>query len=677
MDPNSLLENLNQAQTEAVTSSHAPLCIIAGAGSGKTRVLTRRIGYRVASEEADPRHVLALTFTRKAARELTSRLSRMGFRDPVTAGTFHSIAYAQLQIRWSERGIRPPKLLDRKARFVASFAPKDINLFDLIGEIEWAKARRVTPEEYEEQAAAAKRTPPIAPKTVASLYARYEELKQQRRTIDFDDILGLAIRDMQDANIAAATRWRYRHFYVDEFQDVNPLQFGLLKAWLGDRHDLCVVGDPNQAIYTWNGADADYLVNFGHWFPSSGSVTLSENYRSSPQILAAANAVLADKGANKTPLRPNRPEGPLPTIIEFESDTAEATGIAQAVRDAKAPQHPWSYQAVLVRTNAQTALISEALAKAQIPHRIRGGAGLLDQVEVRQSLDQLTQYGGSFEAAIADLTDFLRQNDPGVDDDTDETPTEVSDKASQRHANLEMLVRLARDYQRIDPSPSVESFYRWLIATVGSDSADHDAVDVTTFHASKGLEWSVVHLAGLESGLVPIAHAKTLSARAEERRLFYVAITRAETQLRCSWAKERSFGQHVSNRDPSPYLEQISELTSAKFSTTSAAKPAMIRAKSSGARSTSTTLASRQRATTPASLQEPNTDLFESLRAWRSIKAKAAGVPAYVVFPDTTLVAVANARPINHQELLDMPGIGPVKAQRHGEALLRIVSEHT
>jgi len=689
VDPNRLLENLNTAQAEAVTGSHAPLCIIAGAGSGKTRVLTRRIGYRVATEAADPRHILALTFTRKAARELTTRLAAMGFRDSIAAGTFHSIAYAQLQTRWSERGIRPPKLLDRKARFVGSFAPKDVNIFDLISEIEWAKARQIQPDEYEAKAAAAKRTPPLAPKLVATLYARYEEVKKQRRTIDFDDILGLAIRDMQDPTIAAAIRWRYRHFYVDEFQDVNPLQFALLNAWLGDRNDLCVVGDPNQAIYTWNGADADYLINFKQWFPASGTVRLAENYRSSPQILSAANAVLGAKDANPNPLRANRPDGPEPKVVEFTSDSAEAAGIARAIREAKAPQHPWSFQAVLVRTNAQTALISEALTKAQVPHRVRGGAGLLEQVEVRQALDQLVHHGGRFEAAVADFAEALGETNAAIGEtepapSRDETSslredTEVSDRVLQRHANLEMLLRLAYDYQKIDPIPTAEAFYRWLIATVGSDSADHDAVDVTTFHAAKGLEWPIVHLAGLESGLVPIAHAKTLAARAEERRLFYVAITRAETQLHCSWAKERSFGQHVANRDPSPYLDQILLLNPPSETAANDQRVANIGARRPYKATAGLTSAGQSRSRpnkVPAGLSKDNEELFESLRTWRSIKAKAAGVPAYVVFPDTTLVAVANERPELPQELLALPGIGPVKAQRHGEALLRIVAEH-
>src|SRR5438309_571407 len=293
-----LLHGLNEAQRRAVTTDAAPLCILAGAGSGKTRVLTRRIAWRVAQGRADPRHVLALTFTRKAAGELSSRLSALGVRDQVAAGTFHAIAYAQLRRRWADRGERPPALVDRKVRLLApllaSHRGGGVQPADVANEIEWAKARFVGPAHYEVEAAAAGRKPVLTLAVMASLYERYEEEKRRRALVDFDDLLLLCARALQtDDAFVTSQRWRFRHLFVDEFQDVNPVQFRLLEGWQGDRHDLCVVGDPNQAIFGWNGADARYLTDFGDRFTGAEVVRLDDNYRSSPQILAVADAVLS------------------------------------------------------------------------------------------------------------------------------------------------------------------------------------------------------------------------------------------------------------------------------------------------------------------------------------------------------------------------------------------------
>jgi DNA helicase II / ATP-dependent DNA helicase PcrA len=680
VDPARLLDDLNPAQHAAVTSAAAPLCILAGAGSGKTRVLTRRIGYRVATSSADPRHVLALTFTRKAAGELNTRLRALGLRDTVAAGTFHSVAYAQLRSRWADRNITPPTLLDRKVGFVARLAPARVQAVDVVGEIEWAKARRIPPESYVDEAERATRTPPVDPYDVARIYADYEDAKQRRRMVDFDDLLRLAIRDLtDDREFAAAQRWRFRHLFVDEFQDVNQLQFDLLRSWLGERTDLCVVGDPNQAIYAWNGADARYLGDLGRWFPGVELVELADNYRSSPQILAAANAVLAPSRPRSSPLRANRPDGALPVINAYPADSAEAAGVARNIRDRHAPGSQWSSQAVLVRTNAQGLLIAEALQAAGIPHRVRGGTALLDQAEVKTALSGLRRHHGPFSAAVADLAATI----DGSDDTTDASGPvgDTSDAVAERRANLEMLVRLADDYQRIDPAPSASAFVEWLRATVSSEEPDRDAVDITTFHAAKGLEWPVVHLAGLEQGLVPIGHAKTDAALAEERRLFYVAVTRAERELVCSWAQQRTFGQRTRAREPSPYLHAFEVAAAATTGASRATPdwPAFIRA--DRARLAATTppkgarQAGRRRGTGP-DLGPADLAVFEALKAWRATKARAANVPAYVIFNDATLVAIAESRPGTPRDLLALPGIGPVKVERHGPEVLAVVAEH-
>jgi DNA helicase-2/ATP-dependent DNA helicase PcrA len=665
-DPDDLLEGLNPEQSAAVTSDAAPLRILAGAGSGKTRVLTRRIAHRSATGAADPRHVLALTFTRKAAGELNSRLRALGLRDAVAAGTFHAIAFAQLRARWADRGITPPTLLDRKVGFVARLLPRRAeayNAIDVVSEIEWAKARDLAPERYVAAAAAAERRSPVPASAIAEIYGRYEREKQDRRMVDFDDLLSLTRRALlSDHEFAAVQRWRFRHVFVDEFQDVNPLQFALLRAWLGDRSDLCVVGDPNQAIYAWNGADADYLVNFDSHFPGGATVELRRNYRSTPQILASATAVLSGGRLAGDALVAQRGDGAAPRIRHYPTDLGEAAGVARAVRDARKPGASWSNQAVLVRTNAQIPLLEDALRRAGIPHRTRGG-GLLSRPEVKDAMRALARSREPLVTALADL-----------ELDNDATPLDLTDDADDRHANIAELVRLGHDHLVLDPNATPASFVQSITATVGTDQigGGGDAVELTTFHAAKGLEWPVVHLAGIEHGLVPIGHAKTPEATAEEQRLLYVAITRAEDLLSCSWAEQRTFGTRTVNRTPSPWLARIETPADAGHlaRAVTAKRVAGERARVRSGRG------NQRGAISAPPLVAPDDPLLVALKSWRTTTAKAANVPAYVVFADATLEAVAHKRPESRKALLALPGLGPVKAERYGEKLLELVKQH-
>ncbi|MFZ4518740.1 MAG: ATP-dependent DNA helicase UvrD2 [Microthrixaceae bacterium] len=691
-----LLQGLNAEQHRAVTSTEAPLRILAGAGSGKTRVLTHRIAHRALTDTLDPQRVLAVTFTRKAAGELRDRLGRLGLRHGVHAGTFHAIAYAQLRQRWEERGVRPPELLDRKVGFVARLMPgRDRTApLDVVSEIEWAAARRVPPERYEEAAAAAHRRPPLSLAQVATVYGRYEEQKRRRRLVDFDDLLRLAARDLSaDPVYASARHWRYRHLFVDEFQDVNPLQFHLLRAWLGPESDLCVVGDPNQAIYAWNGADARYLVDFDTYFPGGGTVTLSENYRSSPQILAVANAVLAaggGAGGSGMELRPNRPAGPVPTVRPTADETEEARTVARALRDAHRPGVPWSQQAVLVRTNAQAAVMAEVFQSAGIPHRVRGSANLLDQPEVRQALAAVRR-APNLQVALADLEADAMGPAPAPTPAVEGNPVESSAPAAagrseptidlrepshlteERRANLAELVRLGHEYVALDPGGGVPAFLAWLTSTLRSeDRVGGDVVDVVTFHAAKGLEWGVVHVAGLEEGFVPIHHAQDdPDALDEERRLLYVALTRAREELHCTWARRRAFGSRSLNRSPSPWLAAVQAavgVTPGELSRSEGARRAR-RARAAVGSSANATPARKE----PADAADRR--LFSALREWRRRRAAAADVPAFVVFDDRTLTALAERRPRTRAQLLAVPGIGPAKAERFGEEVLALIAE--
>ncbi|CAN5779493.1 ATP-dependent DNA helicase UvrD2 [soil metagenome] len=698
MEPAALLEGLTERQAEAVASTGAPLCILAGAGSGKTRVLTRRIAYRVATETADPRHILALTFTRKAAFELGRRLDALGVRDRVSAGTFHALAYAQLRRWWADNDRREPTLLERKAGVLARLLGAEsagtrgkVQPADLAAEIEWAKARMVGPDAYESEAAKAGREPPLAPSAMAALYRRYEDEKRRRRLVDFDDLLQGCVTALEtDQAFAASQRWRYRHLFVDEFQDVNPVQARLLACWRGDHDDLCVVGDPNQAIYSWNGADPTQLQEFQRREPRATVVVLDDNFRSTPQILAVAGAILSSGSGQLRLLRPRRPDGPLPWIRSFDTDVEEAQGIARAARDLHAPGTAWSALAVLTRTNAQLVAFEKAFQDAGIPYRVRGGGAFLQRPEVEAALAQLGSPSAPLRPGLADVAASLRPTPPGspaaslftegnTPQGEDQAPTSGG-PAAERRAVLDELVRLGRDYLAHETDGSVAGFQAWLAASRRSEApgASSDAVELATFHAAKGLEWPVVFLAGLEKGLVPISFAATDDARDEERRLLYVAVTRAERELHCSWARERRFGARSSRRHPSPWLEDIqaARATLASGQTTAGTREwqsrlAQERARLRGTRGGQSGSGRRSGIKVGANADP---ELLAALKSWRSQAAKVGGVPAFVVFHDTTLAAIAEARPASRDALLALPGLGPVKAERYGEALLAVVA---
>ena len=666
MGDTDLLSGLNPSQREAVTTDAAPLCVLAGAGSGKTRVLTRRIAWRVAVGSAHPPHVLALTFTRRAAAELGARLGTLGVRHQVAAGTFHGLAYAQLRRRWGERGERAPALLERKVRVLAPLLPRrsaaDVQPADVAAEIEWAKARMVPPGGYEHEAAAAGRRPPLPAPAVAALYRRYEEEKLRRGLLDFDDLLvACAVALETDAEFAASQRWRFRHLFVDEFQDVNPVQFRLLRAWLGARPDMFVVGDPNQAIYAWNGADPSFLARFGDHFPGASVVRLDDNYRSSPQVLEVANAVLDGRSR----LRAHEPDGPLPTVTSYPTDREEAVGTARAVRRRHGAGQPWSGIAVLTRTHAQLVLFEEAFRAAGIRFRVRGSARFLGHPEIRAALDGLRRLrpGTPMGEALADVVAMAQEAGAAADG--------TGGEAAERAANLENLIRLAREHVAAEPAAVVAGFLAWLTATLrddepGTDRAT-DAVDLATLHAAKGLEWPVVFVAGLEQGLVPIGHADTPEARAEERRLLYVGLTRARRELHCSWAERRTFGERSVSRSPSPYLEPIEAAVEALAQ----GRPvADWRAHLADSRSRVRVRA----AGGPEVGRDADPQVLEALKSWRAATARASGVPAYVVFHDTTLAAVAEARPRDRAALLALPGVGPVKVDRYGDELISLVA---
>jgi DNA helicase-2/ATP-dependent DNA helicase PcrA len=646
VDLDRITAGLDEAQREAVLTPAEPLCILAGPGSGKTRVLTRRIARRALDGSADASHVLALTFTRRAAGELVHRLRDLGLRERPTAGTFHAVAYGVLRARWDDQRVRAPDLLTQRQRLVATVVTeagrgaRDVPVAAVSTEIDWARARLVAPDRYEAEARRAGRRPGPRLDTVAELYAAYEAAKRARRVVDFDDLLALCTRELQrDVAFAEVQRWRFRHLFVDEYQDLNPLQHALLEAWRGGRPDLCVVGDPDQAIYGWNGADAGWLHRFADEHPGTTVVRLRSSYRSTPQVLTAAHAVLAASGMAGDAPTAVRPDGALISVHAFGSEEAEATGVARLLRDYRLPGRPWRSFAVLVRTNAQVGVLRRGLEQAGVPCRVRAGASLLDEPAVRGALGEVGDPGAT--GSLAALADTLETRLAPVTAGDDETPATPAGPSTLRD-----LAGLAWSLLEDEPAASVDRFRSWLATGgAGDDEPTGDAVDVVTFHAAKGLEWPVVVVAGVERGLVPHAGAGTPEARAEEVRLLYVALTRAEQVLHVTWCRTRN-GQA---RDPSPLLQVLEQ---------HAAPPPVT--------------APPPHAPRPPRPADP---VLERLLAWRRAAARAADLPESAICSDAALAAVAAARPRTVDDLAAVPGFGPLAARRLGPRVLAVLNE--
>lgn len=582
-EPDPLLADLDAHQRAAVTEPHGPLAILAPAGSGKTRVLTRRIAFRVREERSEARHVLAVTFTRRAAGELVDRLEALGVDGALTAGTFHALALAQLRRRAADQRTEPPRVLDRKARILApllrargtgpaSHTALGLAAGAVAAEIEWAKARMIPPDRFAAAAAAAERRLPRSSAELADLYAAYEAEKRRKRWLDFDDLLaGCADAIETDGTFAAAQRWRFRDLFVDEFQDATPLQMRLLRAWLGGRHDLTVVGDVAQAIYGFAGADAAPLAEFRAHFPGGRTVALAYNYRSTAAIVAIGEAALGPAaGVERDPPRAVRPADQPATITVFDDDAHEAAAVADACYREFTGGVPWHRIGVLFRTNAQSSLFETAFARRGVPFRLAGAARFATRPVVRSLLDRLrtaerADPRRSFAEHLADLAadadaDKDADTDKDADDNSDATrraAPAVGDEELREHRDA--LLDFGREYAERETGPrSVSAFVSWLDLATRTDARER-GVDLVTFHRAKGLEWQVVFVTGLERGLVPISWAATPAARAEERRLLHVALGRAEDALHCSWARLRTAAGRRSARQPSPWLDDLEQ----------------------------------------------------------------------------------------------------------------------
>ncbi|WP_337061898.1 ATP-dependent DNA helicase UvrD2 [Kineococcus sp. G2] len=685
----SVLEGLDPEQRQVATTLDGPVCVLAGAGTGKTRAITHRIAYGVHSGAYVPNRVLAVTFTARAAGEMRTRLRDLGVAG-VQARTFHAAALRQLQFFWPQSiGGSLPNLVEHKAPLVADACNRlrlqadRARVRDLAAEVEWTKVMLVDPDDYVAAAARAGRGEPggLDLPTVARLVRTYEEVKTDRAVIDFEDVLLLTAGILDERpDVAATVRQQYRHFVVDEYQDVSPLQQRLLDLWLGEREDLCVVGDASQTIYSFAGATPDHLLDFPRRHPRATVVKLVRDYRSTPEVVGLANSVLSTATGRHARARleliAQRPSGPPPTFTAYDDDVAEAAGVAARIAAEVRAGRSAKDVAVLFRTNGQSQALESALADAGVGYVVRGGERFFSRKEVR---DAVVLLRGATRAALPghDLGAEVRAVLTSAG--WSERAPSAAGSVRERWESLQALVVLADELAATRPGAQLADLVEELSERASAQHAPAvDGVTLASFHAAKGLEWDVVHLVGVSEGLLPISFAETPDEVEEERRLLYVGVTRAREAVHISWANARTPGGRAS-RKPSRFLDNLRPEGAAgapargrPASSRSAKRSGPVLCRVCGASLTAAVERKLGRcADCPSSYDEA---VYERLREWRASTSRAASVPAYVVFTDATLTAIAEAMPADTGALARIPGVGPAKLDKYGEDVLEVLT---
>ncbi|MFG1791415.1 ATP-dependent DNA helicase UvrD2 [Nocardia sp. NPDC049149] len=697
------LDSLDPEQAAAVRAPRGPVCVLAGAGTGKTRTITHRIAHMVSAGHVKADQVLAVTFTARAAGEMRNRLRALGLggeASQVQARTFHAAALRQLKYFWPQIvGDVPWRLIDGKFPLVAQAAQRaglssaTDSVRDLLSEIEWAKASLIAPEDYPGQVAKQRRETPYDALRVAEVYAGYEKLKAtpDGLLLDFDDLLLHTAAALEDyPAVADEFRGRYRSFVVDEYQDVTPLQQRVLDAWLGDRDDLTVVGDANQTIYSFTGATPGYLLDFSRRFPDATVVRLERDYRSTPQVVSLANRVIGVArgriAGTRLQLIGQRPDGPEPAFAEYDDGPAEATAVARSIKKLIDGGTPAAEIAVLYRINAQSESYEQALTERGIPYQVRGGEGFFSRPEVRQAVSVLRQAASREDLPVESrsgtaLVTLVRAVLAPVGLTAQEP---AGAQAREKWSSLVALVRLTEELLDHDADLDLAGLLRELAARA---EARHpptvQGVTLASLHAAKGLEWDAVFLVGLSDGTLPIAHVLAddgsvgdEAALEEERRLLYVGVTRAREHLQLSWALARGEGKRRTRRrsrflnglvpDDSPASRIAAPLADAapkgiRPSCRVCAKPLI---------GTYATMLGRCRRC-PAEL---DAELLVALQEWRSEKAQALQVREFVIFTDTTLTAIAEQLPGDDAALAAIAGIGAKKLDQYGADVLAIIA---
>jgi DNA helicase-2/ATP-dependent DNA helicase PcrA len=631
VDADALLADLDGDQRAAVTTPSALVAVIAGAGSGKTRVLTRRIAHRIAVGSADARHTLALTFTREAAGEMRRRLVRLGLREHVEAGTFHSVMLGVLRQRWADTDRRPLTVVSDRRRLVldAVDAGDRRSVAGYLAEIDWATARGVGPASYAAAARRTQRRPGPGIDRCADVYEAFTTLKRRRGVIDFDDVLAHTIADLErDADFADGVRWRFRHLLVDEAQDLNPLQHRLVDLLRTGRDDLFLVGDPSQAIYGFNGADPSLLVDVETRFPGVEVIRLPVNHRSTPQVVAAGVHVLATSG-QPSALRSDRADGRTVEVVDAADEGDEAQRVARLVVASDPHLVRTGEVAVLARTNAQLGAFVDELTALGVPVRrsaTAAGSPLQEAVRRVAALGSASRLRGwAHDVLDTPPATTARSGPPNGDDDTD----------PERRVAAAVL-----DFLREQPLADGATFRAWVATTDPFRDRSTEGVDLLTFHAAKGREWHTVFVTGVETSLVPHKSATTVEGRAEEARLLYVALTRATDRLVVTRAGRRGGYQ----RAVSPFIADLD------------LRPAP--------------------PVPPPRRRRAEVDpLIGALRTWRDDAARRAGILPVQLCSDRDLTAIVRSRPRTVDDLVAATSFGAITAEKLAPEILRVVAD--
>ena len=660
MSAEEILDALDPEQREVATALHGPVCVLAGAGTGKTRAITHRIAYGVRVNAYNPQSVLAVTFTARAAGEMRQRLRGLG-AGGVQARTFHAAALRQLSYFWPEVvGGQLPRILEHKAQLVGRAASgiglrvDRLTVRDLASEIEWAKVSLVDADDYSRRIADLGRPLPagLSAQQVADAMRAYEQAKSDAVVVDFEDIL-LLLADMigRHAEVGDQIRRQYKHFVVDEYQDVSPLQQFVLDQWLGGRRELCVVGDPAQTIYSFAGASPRHLLDFRKEYQDAAVVRLVRDYRSTPQVVALANALTRTRDASfaSVELVAQRANGPAPIYTAYDDDIAEAEGVASRIEALMTQGVPAREIAVLYRTNSQSEALEEALATHGIGYLVRGGQRFFDREEVKRAVVLLR--GAAVSPPDASLGEAVRS--ALMDAGWAEDPPAQRGAVRERWDSLQALAELADDVEQDSAGEAtLRDFVEHLAERAQAQHAPSvDGVTLTTMHAAKGLEWDAVFIVGCSEGLLPISLAETPEAVEEEKRLLYVAITRAREHLALSYGRARKSGGKAT-RKRTRFLEQ--QWPDARTST--------VRRQPTSAKL--------------AELDGTQVRLFEELKEWRLGIAKETSKPAFTVLVDVSLVEIARDRPHTLGDLARVNGIGASKLTAYGADILEIVARH-
>ena len=538
-----ILEALDNEQRAVALATRGPVCVIAGAGTGKTRAITHRIAYAAAIGVMDPHKVLALTFTARAAGEMRTRLRSLGVPS-VAARTVHAAALKQLTFFWPQVfGGRMPDLLTTKSGFLTeaikraqlqgelTITSRDL-LRDIATEIEWAKVSQIAPSDYLSESLKRTVKPRINPEQLAKVYTAYESVKHQERAIDFEDVLLLTTAMIEEEReVRERVQDQYRFFTVDEYQDISPLQQRLINAWLGSRQELCVVGDPAQTIYSFAGATPVFLNSFTQRFPEAEVVRLTTGYRSTPEIIFTANSILR-KGAMGSELVAINDHGSKPTINAYNDEQAEIAGIVRDISQLISEGTPAQEIAVLARTNNQLNGLEKALNSAGLPYQVRNTERFFERKEVRDFLKQVRTASVIPTEGVSWLDELRTLAQPFL------TGGAIDGIAALLHLAREL------DSDNGFTPKNLRTYLREVEDRVQQNNPPTMPVTtLATLHAAKGLEWECVFLMGVSDGVLPLENNSTTGDQAsidEERRLFYVGITRAKSDLRLSYRGKAS-----------------------------------------------------------------------------------------------------------------------------------------